>query len=183
MQKPVWSPGLRLLHWVLALSVIASFLTHEGGGRWHEVLGYIALGAASLRLVWGLLPAPTEGLGRYARFAQFVRGPSATLAYAKALLARQEPRHIGHNPLGAWMVLALLLTTLAAGLTGWLFITDQFWGVAWVEELHGFFGEAIVPLVLLHWAGVAYTSWRHQENLAAAMLTGNKADAAPGDVD
>ncbi len=182
MQQQVWSATLRALHWLLAASVVGAFITHEMG-RVHEILGYIALVCAALRLVWGLLPVPTSGPGRYARFAQFVHAPAATVRYARQVLARREPRHIGHNPLGAWMVLALLLTTLVGGLTGALSVTDRFWGVAWVQDSHAFFGEAIVPLVLLHWAGVAYTSWHQRENLVAAMLHGRKEVAKPGDVD
>jgi cytochrome b len=182
MQKPVWSAGLRALHWLLALSMIGAFVTHEGADWLHEWLGYTALACALLRLVWGLLPQKTDGMARYARFAQFVRAPGQTLRYARQVLQRREPRYVGHNPLGAWMVVALLLVSSAAGITGALSVTDRFWGVAWVQDSHEFFGELIVPLVLLHWAGVAYTSWHHKDNLVAAMLHGRK-EKREGDID
>jgi cytochrome b len=170
----VWSLAQRLLHWTLATSVVAAFVTHEGGGKWHEWTGYLALACAVLRLSMGWAHSPWAG--SYARFASFVRGPSATLAYARALLAGREPRTLGHNPLGAWMVVTLLCTTVLASLTGWLFTTDRFWGLEWVERLHGFWGRALIPLVALHLCGVAFTSWRHKENLVQAMLTGDKRD-------
>jgi cytochrome b len=183
MQKPIWSVGLRALHGLLALSMIGAFVTHEGPMWLHEWLGYIALAAALLRLVWGLLPAPSGvPMARYARFGQFVRSPRATLRYAREVFGRREPRYIGHNPLGAWMVVALLLVSSAAGITGALSVTDRFWGVAWVQDSHEFFGALIVPLVLLHWAGVAYTAWHHSDNLVAAMLHGRK-DTREGDID
>jgi cytochrome b len=166
----VWSAAQRLLHWSLAASVIAAFATHEGGGKWHEWTGYVALACAALRLTIGFARWPWAGA--HARFASFV--PSATLAYARALLAGREPRTLGHNPLGAWMVVTLLCTTVLAGSTGWLFTTDRFWGLEWLERLHGGFGYAFVPLVALHLGGVALTSWRHRENLLKAMLTGRK---------
>jgi cytochrome b len=174
MRRLIWSPLLRLLHWTLALSVIGAFATHETAGRWHEWLGYIALAAAALRIIIGLLPATDQSPQRYSRFTDFVRSPARTLAYAKQLLQKREPRHLGHNPLGAYMVVALLLVTVIASISGWLAITDRFFGIAWVGNLHDISGHAIVPLVVLHWLGVAYTSWRHHENLVAAMLHGHK---------
>ena len=81
---------------------------------------------------------------------------------------------MGHNPLGGWMVLALLADAIATGLTGWLYTTDRFWGVAWLETLHGALGEALLPLLLLHVAGVIFTSRRQGDNLVAAMLHGRK---------
>ncbi len=168
----VWSLAQRLLHWGLAISVVAAFATHEGGGPWHEWTGYAALAIALFRIVLGLGAYRFAGI--HAPFASFVQAPAATLAYARALLARREPRTLGHNPLGAWMVLTLLATAALASLSGWLYTTDQFWGVEWVEQMHSVFGHAFVPLVALHLCGVAYTSWRHRENLVKSILTGDK---------
>lgn len=173
---PVWNPLLRCLHWCLATAMIAAFVTHEGGGRVHELTGYVALAAAALRVVLGWV-----GPG-YWRFSSFVRGLRTTAAYAADVLARREARHIGHNPLGGWMVLALLVISLAAGASGWLYVTDRFWGMEWLEELHGALGEALLPLLALHLAGVVFTSVRHRENLVASMLHGRKRPAGPGDV-
>jgi cytochrome b len=174
--QPVWSLGVRLLHWTLALSMIGSFVTHESGGALHENLGYIALAAASLRVILGFVASG------YWRFSQFVRGVRVTLSYAKDIVSKRELRYLGHNPLGGWMVLALLADAIATGFTGWLFTTDQFWGVKWVEELHGALGEALLPLLFLHISGAIFTSYRHQENLVASMLHGRKAAAEPGDI-
>ncbi len=166
--QTVWSPWLRLLHWLLAVSMITSFVTHEGGGKLHEYSGYLALAAACVRVVMGF-----AGSG-YWRFSQFVRSAPATLAYARAVVKRAEARHIGHNPLGGWMVLVLLADAIATGFTGWLYTTQLFFGYAWLETLHGVLGEALVPLLILHIAGVVFTSWRHRENLLGAMLHGKK---------
>lgn len=181
LELRVWDPLLRLLHWGLAASVSGAFLLgdwlHRPDHTWHERFGYAALGIALLRGVWGFVGP------RHARFADFVRGPRRTAAYAWALLRRDEPRYLGHNPLGGWMVLALLLNTLLAGITGWLGTTDAFWGDALVQDLHSLSGEAFVPLVVLHLAGVGFTSWRHRESLVRAMVTGRKPAPGPGDVE
>ena len=171
---PVWSPGLRLLHWTLAISMLASFATHEGGGRIHEWTGYVALVAATLRVLLGFMA------GGCWRFSRFVRTVPATLVYARAVWQKRERHYLGHNPLGGWMVLALLADALATGLTGWLFTTDRFWGQEWLETLHGALGQALLPLLLLHVAGVVFTSIRQRENLVAAMLDGRKC-ALPDD--
>jgi cytochrome b len=177
-RRRVWSPAVRTLHLLLAGSVLGAFFTHEGGGRWHEWLGYVALAAAVARLALGFWPAHGQGRwGPHHRFDDCVRSPRHTWRYAQAVLARREPHHLGHNPLGAWMVVALLACTAAAGFSGWLYTTDRFWGVEWVETLHAVLGKAFVPLVVLHWLGVAHASWRHRENLVAAMVHGHK----PGD--
>lgn len=172
----VWPVTLRLLHWTLALSMILSFATHEAAGKWHEWTGYVALAAALLRVALGLV-----GAG-YWRFSQFARGVSTTLAYARAVVQKREPRYLGHNPLGGWMVLVLLADVVATGVTGWLFTLDRFWGMTWLEELHGALGHALIPLLILHVAGAVFTSWRHRENLVGAMLHGRKPVATPGDV-
>ena len=171
----VWSVATRLLHWTLALGMIAAFATHEGGGRLHEVVGYVALAAASLRVVLGVF-----GAGRW-RFASFVQGARATAQYAVAVARKREAHFLGHNPLGGWMVLLLLSDAMAAGVTGWLYTTEWFWGVGWMEELHGALGEALLPLLLLHVGGVVFTSLRQHENLAAAMLHGRKRAASDAD--
>jgi cytochrome b len=98
------------------------------------------------------------------------------------VLRNEEPRYLGHNPLGGWMIVALLATAALASLSGWLSVTDRFWGAKWVQEAHEAFGNALIFLAALHVAGVLYTSWRQRENLAAAMLSGVKRPPESGDV-
>ncbi len=172
----VWDPLVRVLHWSLVVSVLLAWVTREGGGHWHEWAGYAALGVVALRFVWGWI-----GSAR-ARFAGFVRGPSVTFSYARQVLAHREARHLGHNPLGGWMVVALLADVALTGLSGWLYTTDAYWGVKWVEEMHGAFANALLPLVALHVAGVIVTSQRHRENLVTAMIHGRKRPPSGRDV-
>lgn len=181
----VWPWWVRALHVLLAVSVVASFVTHESGGVWHEWWGWLALGVAVLRLALGLLlpqRKPAAGVHLHTRLAGLWHSPAATWRYAQALLKGRAPRYLGHNPLGGWMMLTLLALVLLCCGTGWLFTTDRFWGLAWLEELHGALGHAFVPLVLLHVAGAVLGSIKQHENLVAAMLHGRKRAAAPGDV-
>ena len=173
----VWDRLIRLLHWVLVAAVVMAWVSTLGLGllRAHEPAGYIALAVVAIRVVWGFCG------GRHARFSQFVRGRREVLHYAGQLRAGNEPRYIGHNPLGGWMVLLLLGMVASLGLTGWLYTTDYFWGMAWLDQLHNALAWALLVLVALHLAGVAFTSLRHRENLAAAMFSGHKAASGSGD--
>lgn len=165
---PVWDLAVRVLHWSLVLTVAAAWLTRHAPGSWHEWIGYGTLAIVALRTIWGFVGS------RYARFADFVAPPSVTAAYARSVIAGSEARFIGHNPLGGWMVLALLAMVTLVGFTGWLYTTDRFWGVPWVEELHETLSDALFGFVALHIIGVVVTSVRHRENLVAAMLHGRK---------
>jgi len=175
----VWDLPVRLLHWTLVVSVTLCWISTLGWGlsRWHEPAGYVAAAAVIARLLWGFAGS------RYARFRQFVAAPRQLLDYVAALRTRREPRYMGHNPLGGWMVLLLLAMTAAVAATGWLFTTDRFWGVNWVAELHNGLAWLLLALIALHIAGVIFTSLRHRENLPGAMLTGRKRAARQGDVD
>lgn len=72
------------------------------------------------------------------------------------------------------MVLALIITVAAAGVTGWMLTTDAFWGDERVESLHEAISHLLMVLVCFHVAGVIYTGIRHRENLVRSMVTGRK---------
>jgi len=171
-QVRVWDPVVRLCHWGLAILVVLAWGTRHSGGRWHEWFGHAAGAFVALRLVSGLVGP------HYARFTQFLRSPATTFVYAQQVFARSEPRHLGHNPLGGWMVVLLLAAAALTVASGWLYITDEFWGVRWVEWLHGTSADALLVLATLHVAGVLFTSARQRENLAAAMIHGRKRAAS-----
>lgn len=167
---------MRAGHWALVASVTAAWLTRKGWGAWHEWTGYVTLLLVALRLAWGWTGSC------YARFAQFVHGPTETLRYAGRVLAADEPRYVGHNPLGAWMILALLAVTLLACLSGWVYTTDMYWGDERVDNLHEALAIFLLVLVALHVAGVVAASLRHRENLVAAMVHGRKRPPAGDDM-
>lgn len=172
----VWDPLVRVLHWTLAASVLLAWMTRHGAADRHEWIGYASLIAVAVRVAWGWAGS------RYARFGQFIRSPAATLRYSRRVLAGSAPRHLGHNPLGGWMILALLMTTAMAGLSGWLYTTDAYWGEKWLEDVHEALSVSLLVLIAMHVAGVVVTSFAHRENLASAMIHGRKRAAEEGDV-
>lgn len=172
----VWDRPVRLFHWSLAGSVALCWLTADELQSVHEVAGYAAAGLIGLRLVLGVAGT------RYARFSQFIRSPKSTLAYARETLRHREQRYLGHNPLGAAMVVALIMMVAGIALTGWMQTTDAYWGIEWVEETHETMAELLLVAIALHVAGVIHASLRHHENLVLAMITGRKRAPASGDI-
>lgn len=172
----VWDPMVRLFHWSLVTSFAVAWLTGDELMSVHEWAGYAAGGLVALRLFLGLVGSP------YARFRQFIRSPGKTAAYAGDILRNREVRYIGHNPVGALMVIALLAAMAALAFTGWMQTTDAYWGVEWVEEAHELLANVLLALVTLHIAGVVLASVRHHENLVRAMITGRKRAAGRRDV-
>ena len=175
----LWDRAVRVLHWTLVVSVALSALGLIALFGVHEPAGYVALATVPLRTVWGVAGS------RYTRFAKFVRGPRAALRYACEVMSRREPRFIGHNPLGGWMVVALMLFVTGLALTGWLHTSDAFFGDETVERVHGAVAWVLLGLVVAqvaHVAGLLFASPRYRENLVAAMFSGAKRAPANEDV-
>jgi cytochrome b len=163
----VWDPVVRVLHWGIATLVFAAFLSSDAR-HFHMAVGYAASGLAALRVAWGVFGP------RHARFSDFVRGPRAVLQYLFALRRGQAPRHLGHNPAGAAMIVALLGLLGLAGFSGWLSQTNAYFGVLWMKDLHALAGNSLVFLAMLHVVGVFASGAVHGENLVRAMVTGRK---------
>jgi cytochrome b len=168
----VWDPLVRAFHWSVAAACLAELFVLDSG-RWvHRWVGYYVWAAVAVRVAWGFVgPA-------HARFGDFVPSPSGLLAYVKAARRGEEPRHLGHNPLGALMILFMLALLFAICLTGWMQKTDRFFGVGWVEDTHAALSDVLIAAMLVHVAGAILASVRHRENLVWAMVTGRKR-AAP----
>ena len=180
----VWDPLVRVFHWLLVIAFfIAYFVTEEDYLQVHIWAGYIVLGLVVFRTVWGFVGP------KYARFSNFLYSPALVLSYLLELLRSRARRYLGHSPAGGAMVLLLLLSLLATTITGLMvYGAEQSAGplagmmgslagngeAEWAEELHEFFANLTLGLVILHIAGVLLASFSHKENLARAMVTGRK---------
>ncbi len=170
----VWDAPVRVFHWLMVLSFAGAYLSAESE-RWrllHVTLGYTLGGLVAFRLVWGLVGT------RYARFANFVRGPQAVLTYLRSLRKGQPQHHLGHNPAGAVAIVLLLLASVAVVGSGWAIYNDV--GGEWLSELHDIAANSMLLVVAIHIAGVLVASRLHRENLVRAMVTGQK-NGAPAD--
>ena len=188
----VWDPVVRSFHWGLVAAFAVAWLAADEGQPLHEPGGYAVAALLVLRLIWGFVGS------HHARFAQFMRGPAATLVYLGDMLRGRERRHLGHNPAGAAMIVALMVTLSGTALSGWLleqsieearavtFVGEhgsrEVRGDKTLKEVHETLANLALVLVALHVGGVALTSWRHRENLPRAMVTGRKRPPGANDV-
>jgi cytochrome b len=164
----VWDWPTRIGHWLMAICFLVAYVTGESE-EWrlvHVWAGGALAGLVAFRLLWGLAGS------RHARFASFLRSPMAAWGYLKGLASDRVDHHTGHNPAGAWAIVALLLLGLAAAASGWPVYQEI--GGEWLEELHEGMVNAMLLVVLVHLAGVLIGSLAHKENLPRAMVTGYK---------
>jgi cytochrome b len=177
----VWDLPTRLFHWALVACIVGSVITGYVGGptmEWHARIGYVVLTLLLFRIVWGFTG------GRWSRFASFLYSPGAVVSY---LRGKPHPDHlVGHNPLGAGAVFAMLIFLLAQVATG-LIGDDE---TAFTGPLNKFVSNAkgltatwyhkrvgqwvIAALIVAHIAAVLYYLWKKQQNLVKPMLVGDK---------
>jgi len=178
----VWDLPTRLFHWLLVVLAAVSFTTGKIGGhamQYHEWSGFAILNLLVFRIIWGFVGS------RPSRFSDFVKGPAAVWRYATALVKGSSARFLGHNPLGGWSVLALLLALAIQVATG-LFANDDIitegplylWVSKpvsdWLTHVHRLNRFLIVLLVVTHVSAVLFYLWGKRENLIKPMITGTK---------
>jgi len=117
----VWDLPTRLFKWSLVLCVVLAWATNKFATehpQWHKWNGYAVLVLIAFRILWGFFGSFPS------RFAAFIPSPRQTLAYALALFRGGGPKYLGHTPLGAWMILALLVATATQAIIG-LYSADE----------------------------------------------------------
>ena len=163
----VWDPLVRLFHWVL-VGAFATAWFERSEASIHQTAGKTVLVLIVLRTAWGLI-GPAS-----ARFDTFVKGPVTTLRYVFSIFRGKPEHYPGHNPAGAAMIGALLLSLVTTAASGVLMTTTAFWGGEWIEWVHGTAATLTVFLIAGHLLGVIAACFQHRENLPLAMVTGRK---------
>jgi cytochrome b len=177
----VWDAPTRLFHWALTVCVVSAVITAQIGGAamdWHFKIGYTILTLLLFRLIWGLVG------GYWSRFRTFLYRPAQILAHIKG--QKDQQPGLGHNPLGALSVFALL-GFLALQLVSGLFSDDEisasgplatFVSSTWVANAtyyHAEIGKLIlIALVILHVLAICLYFLKKRENLVRPMITGDK---------
>lgn len=177
----VWDFPTRLFHWGLVIAVATSLLSEELGNMdIHVISGHVVLVLILFRIVWGLVG------GKHARFADFVRGPSTVFKYVKSMFDGAHTPTVGHNPLGALSVIALI-GILAVQVGTGLFSNDDILTEGPLFDLvskstsdtltyyHGVASNALYILIALHLAAVAFYTFKG-DKILAAMIFGKKED-------
>lgn len=178
----VWDFAVRAFHWLLVVLVSTSLVTGNIGGSamlWHERSGITILTLLLFRWIWGVVGSTT------ARFSYFLHGPMQVAGFLR-LLFRGEPHHrLGHNPLGGWMVLLLLLSLTLQATTG-LFGNDDIFVDGPLAHLitrhssdlattiHRYGATVLMSLIVIHVAAVLLHLLIRREGLLRPMFTGKR---------
>lgn len=179
----VWDLPTRFFHWGLVLAVTVAVLSAKLGGNamvWHMRAGYAVLALLVFRLLWGVLG------GRWSRFASFAYGPAALWRYLRKQPKADDRFEVGHNPLGALSVLAMLgwlLLQVGSGL-----IADDQIATAgplvakvsgatsevWTAH-HTTWGQwGVFALLGLHISAIVFHRWVKKTDLLGPMWSGDK---------
>ncbi|MCW8830615.1 MAG: cytochrome b/b6 domain-containing protein [Gammaproteobacteria bacterium] len=181
-QIKVWDPLVRVFHWTLASAFFIAYLTEDDWMNVHAYAGYTIGALIMFRLLWGFVGT------RHARFSDFVRPPREVVSYLKDMATFHPKRYLGHNPAGGAMVVALLVSLSLTVLTGMsvygaeesagplaeLFANAPELVADMFEELHEFFANFTLFLVVFHVIGVVLAGLQHGENLVRSMINGLK---------
>lgn len=182
ISAPVWDGFVRVFHWSLALLFTISVASGKVGGEWidwHMRSGYAILALVTFRLLWGFVG------GEYARYVSFLSGPVRVVKFAKGLLGQAHEQVIGHNPVGGWMIILLLLLLATQAVLG-LFSNDEIATTGplarYVSDAtsitlmgrHRLIGDILLVLVGVHIAAVLFHLLVKKENLVRAMFSGKK---------
>jgi cytochrome b len=179
----VWDLPTRLYHWLLAAALVGSVTSAKIGGAamaWHFRFGYLVLGLLIFRLLWGLVG------GRWSRFVSFVYAPATLWRYLRGQARPANHLDVGHSPLGALSVFALLAIVAVQLGTG-LVADDEIFNVGPLNRFvtgatalsatawHKGYGQGLViGLVALHVVAVLFYLLVKRRNLIAPMLHGDK---------
>ena len=179
----LWDLPTRIVHWSLVVLIPFSWWSAENHDlERHRWSGYAILGLLVFRLIWGVVGSSTS------RFANFLRGPRAVIAYARG---RGETVP-GHNPMGGWSVMAML-ALLAAQVGLGLFASDDdgletgplnylvsYTAAETITELHELLFNVLATVIAVHIATILFYLFVRRDNLIAPMLSGTRQlDAEP----
>ena len=190
----VWDIGVRTFHWSLVTFFIIAYISGDEEELIHIYSGYAVLALVIFRVLWGFIGT------KYARFSNFIYPPHTVLQYAKSLFTSKPLHYLGHNPLGGWMIILLLISLIAVSWSGLevygaeghgplastsiiapaMADSDNEHGPGksrqeelW-EDVHETFANITLFLIIVHLCGVISAGFMHQENLIRSMITGYK---------
>ncbi len=187
-KQRIWDLPTRVFHWSLVACIGYSWWSAEYGDLiWHQRSGFIVLTLIIFRILWGIWGSSTS------RFSHFIRGPKKVFEYIKTLPTKKtsiESNHpeypVGHNPLGGWSVIALLIVILGQIILG-LFAEDvdgldsgplsylvSYDIGRWAAKTHEDVFNILLILIIIHVIAVFFYLFYKKNNLIKPMFTGNK---------
>lgn len=164
----VWDLPVRVFHWLLVISFTGAWITSESERQQmiHYAFGYSACALVIFRIFWGIVGT------RYARFSEFIKGPQSTFHHIKSLLTYRVDPELGHNPVGALVMILLMALVLLIGLTGYWSVKEVLGDV--MSEAHEVVANLALIVIAIHVAAAVVMSYLQKENLVKSMVTGKK---------
>lgn len=177
----VWDVPTRLFHWLLVLAIVGLWYTGtEADMDQHIPLAYFTLALLLFRIIWGFIGS------FYSRFSAFPLRPSKAISYIRNGLHSDEP---GHNPLGSWSVIVMLLTLAAQLITGLFandsiltegplahYVSNDFSDL--MTSLHSLNFNILLGLIILHIAAILFYTVVKRDDILASMITGKRSVSA-----
>ena len=186
-QSYVWDIPTRLFHWGIVVLLRFSWWCAETDRmEWHYKSGLTLCALVLFRIVWGFAGSST------AQFGQFVKGPRAVCQYVRPHGTVPQPAPLGHNPLGGWSVLMLLVTLVLQIVTG-LFAVDidglesgplshlvDFDRGRIAAQIHEVSFNSLLALSAIHVVAILFHLAFKRRNLIGAMIVGYRRDDSGG---
>ena len=177
----VWDLPTRACHWLAVALIAAAYATVRLGWMdWHARVGDALLAVLLFRVAWGIFGGET------ARFSRFLTPPRLAARHLAHLFRREPDTELGHNPAGAWMVIALLALMLGQTLSG-LYVGNDIADEGplteivsaplanLIEAAHDrFLWDALPAAIALHIAAILVHAAIKRQDLVRPMFTGRK---------
>lgn len=185
----IWDLPTRIFHWCFVLTILGAWYTSENKDDYielHMQLGFIAIGLIIFRIAWGIVGP------KHARFSQFIPSPKTLFNYLKQ--SDKTKKIPGHNPLGALMVILMLLLIIIQVTSG-LFIDDTvfssgpYFGAISndlekvMRFLHHNTFNFMIAAIFLHVSAISYYWIFKKDNLVLPMFSGKKTQAQVNESD
>ncbi len=164
----IWDRTSRILHWLIATSVVLNLFFLDGGDRWHRYIGYFAFGCLSCRFIWGFYG------GLHSRFRNFPMSRSKVLEFIGSEMRMNSLAYIGHNPLASWVYVSIWCSILFLTISGWLLKTDAMFGEEWLEVLHKSIAVGLEIFIVGHFLGIIKDSLAFRRKTWLAMIRGHR---------
>ncbi len=196
----VWDPLVRIFHWGLVLFFTIAYLTGEDESDLHIYAGYTVLGLISFRLLWGFIGSKYARFSDFVKSPATIIDYARNLFKGRTkhylghnplggamivtmlislfmlsytglkIYAIEE----GKGPLAMETTVTFVQSARADDdgeeyKTGEESEEEEFW-----EEIHEFFANLMLLLIVLHIGGVILSSRLEHQNLVRAMITGRK---------
>lgn len=175
----MWDWSVRIVHWsVVILFGVLWWSAENQQMDIHRYAGYSLLALLMWRIYWGFAGSTT------ARFSHFVKNPATTWRYAIHAVQPSSEKTFGHNPLGAYSVVVLLVLLCAQVILGLFAIDVDGWEAGplnsfvtfetgrWCATWHEYLFNVLLAWVVLHLLAISFYYFVHKHNLLLPMLDG-----------